>query len=244
MHVVLDGRQRDAQRSGHLTVGFADGDTGRNFPFAPGQGAEPFVGSRGEHGDHTIAPVDDANLVPAVLEGTNLGGRKTYAVDDGVDEPVDRTTFLIKSVAGIIDRAVVIAAVSRTAHLLNRTGGHSMDHDQLVADYYAAMRIGVDAEEQMMALFTADAVYTDPFGDSTEPVVGVHAIRERLRAGWSFNPPDLELDVLTVDIDGDRASSTWECRSASFPGPMRGRDEYRFRDGRIAELHVRLEPTE
>lgn len=115
-----------------------------------------------------------------------------------------------------------------------------MSADDLLAEYYAAMRIGADAEEQMMALFTPDAVYSDPFGESAEPVVGVAAIRERLRAGWSFNPPDLELEVLTVDIDGDRASSTWECRSESFPGPMRGRDEYRFRDGRIAELHVRL----
>ena len=119
-----------------------------------------------------------------------------------------------------------------------------MSTDHLISQYYAAMRIGVDAEEQMMALFTADAVYSDPFGESADPVVGVDAIRERLRAGWSFNPPDLELEVLTVDIDGERASSTWECRSESFPGPMRGRDDYRFRDGRIAELHVRLVQAE
>lgn len=119
-----------------------------------------------------------------------------------------------------------------------------MTTNDLIAEYYAAMRIGAEAEEQMMALFTPDAVYTDPFGESAEPVVGVEAIRERLRAGWSFNPPDLKLEVLTVEIDGDLASSTWECRSDSFPAPMRGRDEYRFRDGRIAELHVHLEQAE
>ncbi len=119
-----------------------------------------------------------------------------------------------------------------------------MEHDQLIADYYAAMRVGAEAEEQIMALFAADAVYSDPFGESAEPSVGVDAIRERLQAGWAFNPPDLELDVLSVSVNDDRAEATWECRSAAFPGPMRGRDEYRFVNGRIAELHVRLEPVE
>ena len=116
-----------------------------------------------------------------------------------------------------------------------------MDHHDIVAEYYTAMRMGHGAEDQMMALFDADAVYSDPFGDSPEPVVGVDAIRERLVNGWTVRPPDLELEVVSVEIDGERASSAWVCRSEAFPGPVRGRDEYRFRDGRIAELHVRLD---
>ncbi len=116
-----------------------------------------------------------------------------------------------------------------------------MEADEVIAQYYAAMRVGIEAEEQMMALFAPDAVYSDPFGDSDDPAVGVDAIRERLKAGWSARPTDLELEVLTVDIDGEQGSSTWECRSAAFPGPMRGRDDYRFADGRITELHVSLD---
>ena len=119
-----------------------------------------------------------------------------------------------------------------------------MDSERLVADYFAAMRVGAAAEEQMMALFTTDAIYSDPFGATPEPAIGIDAIRECLRSGWSFRPPDLEIEVLSVDIDGERASSTWECRSAALAAPVRGRDEYRFRDGRIAELHVHLDDQE
>jgi hypothetical protein len=104
------------------------------------------------------------------------------------------------------------------------------------------MRLGADGEDEMLALFTDDVFYSDPFGTGgeAEGVVGLAAVRDRLRAGWEFRPPDLELTVHTVAIDGDSATSTWECRSTVFDHPMSGRDEYTFRDGKIAELRVRL----
>ncbi len=117
-----------------------------------------------------------------------------------------------------------------------------MDHEQLIERYFAAMRRGAEAEEEMLALFTDDVIYSDPFDPSGPPeaIVGLTALAERLRSGWEFNPPDLELSVLSVTVEGHKASSTWECRSEVFDQPMTGRDEYTFRDGKIAELHVRM----
>lgn len=111
----------------------------------------------------------------------------------------------------------------------------------VVAAYFAAMRRGSDAEAEMLALFTDDAVYDEPFSGQPEPAVGIDAVRERLRAGWEVPLPELELDVLSVEVTGDRAVSTWECRSTAFPGPVRGTDEYEFRDGLIAVLRVTID---
>ena len=113
--------------------------------------------------------------------------------------------------------------------------------EDLVAGYYAAMRIGGEAEEQMMDLFADDAVYDEPFSGLDEPAVGREGIRDRLRAGWSSPLPDMELDVLSVTIDGASACCTWECRSPAFPAPVRGTDRYEFRDGLISRLEVRID---
>lgn len=112
--------------------------------------------------------------------------------------------------------------------------------EHVVAGYYAAMRVGGEAEEQMMALFTDDAVYDEPFSGQEEPAVGREAIRSRLRAGWASPLPEMELDVLTMAVDGAAAHCTWECRSPVFPAPVRGEDRYEFRDGLISRLEVKL----
>ncbi|MEO1064140.1 MAG: nuclear transport factor 2 family protein [Actinomycetota bacterium] len=113
---------------------------------------------------------------------------------------------------------------------------------RLVERYFAAMRVGAAAEDDMLSLFTDDAEYVEPFSGSPEPALGRAAIRDRLRSGWAAPPPDMELDVESVVVDGDRATSTWECRSPAFPRPVRGLDEYEFRDGRISRLVVRITP--
>jgi hypothetical protein len=114
-----------------------------------------------------------------------------------------------------------------------------MGNEEIVERYFAAMRRGSDAEEEMLALFDADAVYTEPF-TSPEPAVGIEAIRARFRKGWETPLPDLELDVLSLEIDGSDARSTWECRSPALPGPVRGEDRYQIREGRITRLDVRM----
>lgn len=112
---------------------------------------------------------------------------------------------------------------------------------EVVQAYFAAMRRGGEAEADMLALFTDDAVYDEPFSGVGEPAVGIDAVRDRLRAGWAEPLPDMELDVLSVDVEGDRAVSRWECRSPVFGSPVRGADTYEFRDGRIAVLRVTID---
>ena len=116
----------------------------------------------------------------------------------------------------------------------------SEPHETLAA-YFAAMRRGADAEADMLALFASDAVYEEPFSGQPQPARGIEEIRDRLRMGWADPLPDLELEVLSVDVVGDRASSQWECRSSALPGPVRGTDHYEFRDGRISLLRVSLD---
>ena len=105
------------------------------------------------------------------------------------------------------------------------------------------MRRGGDAETEMHALFTDDAVYDEPFSGADAPAVGIDAIRDRRREGWAEPLPDMELDVLSIEISGGRAVSRWECRSPVFPAPVRGTDEIEFRDGRIAALRVTIDQS-
>ena len=111
----------------------------------------------------------------------------------------------------------------------------------IIDAYFAAMRRGAGAESEMMALFAADAVYVEPFTGVGEPAVGREAIRERLRAGWEQPLPDLELDVLEIEVEGATATSRWECRSSALPGPVRGTDRYEFGDGVITRLVVEID---
>lgn len=114
-----------------------------------------------------------------------------------------------------------------------------MSNRDLIERYFSAMRRGAAAEEDLVALFAEDAVYIEPFiGES--PARGIDEIRERFRLGWQEPLPDLELDVMSVDVDGQIGRSTWECRSPALPGPVRGEDVYEIRDGKIVSLEVRI----
>lgn len=114
-----------------------------------------------------------------------------------------------------------------------------MDKDRVINEYYAAMRKGVAAEEQLVALFAADATYIEPFV-SPQPAVGIDQIRDRFRKGWETPLPNMELDVLSVEVDGTTSRTSWECRSPALPGPVRGEDVYEILDGKIVRLEVRI----
>lgn len=117
----------------------------------------------------------------------------------------------------------------------------SSSAEELIDGYYAGMRRGPDAEDDMVALFSDDVVYVEPFTAPGEPAVGIDAVRARLRAGWETPLPDLELDVLTIDVRGDTATTRWECRSPALPNAVRGTDTYTFASGRITRLVVELD---
>jgi hypothetical protein len=111
---------------------------------------------------------------------------------------------------------------------------------EVVDRYFAAMRRGAEAEEEMMALFADDAVYVDPFSGESRVSTGKEAIRATLRSGWEFPLPELKLTVDEITIEPGRATSTWTCESPALPRPIRGCDRYVIRDGEITRLEVEL----
>lgn len=114
-----------------------------------------------------------------------------------------------------------------------------MTNQDVIQSYFSAMRRGATAEERLVSLFAEDAVYLEPFIDE-RPAEGIEAIRERFRRGWEQPLPDLELDVLSLEVDGSGGRSTWECRSPGLPGPVRGEDRYEIEGGKITRLEVRI----
>jgi ketosteroid isomerase-like protein len=114
---------------------------------------------------------------------------------------------------------------------------------ELIDGYYAAMRRGPEAEADMLALFADDIVYVEPFTSPDEPAVGIEAVRARLRSGWETPLPEMELDVLAIEIQGGTATTRWECRSPALPTAARGTDTYTFEGGKITRLVVELDDT-
>ncbi|MDH3250287.1 MAG: nuclear transport factor 2 family protein [Acidimicrobiia bacterium] len=115
-----------------------------------------------------------------------------------------------------------------------------MDDRSLIERYFSAMRRGAHAEEELIGLFAEDAIYIEPFTDTT-PAIGVDQIRDRLRRGWEQPLPELELDVVSIDVSGPDATARWVCRSPALPGPIKGVDTYRIEEGRITRLEVRIQ---
>ncbi len=115
-----------------------------------------------------------------------------------------------------------------------------MEDREVIEKYFAAMRRGAEAEDDMMALFADDAVYVDPFSGGKRTSVGREVIRATLRSGWEFPLPDLKLTVDEITIEPGAASSEWTCESPALPGPIRGRDRYEIHNGRITRLEVEI----
>ena len=114
-----------------------------------------------------------------------------------------------------------------------------MTSRRVIESYFAAMRQGASAEEELVSLFAKDAVYVEPFSGEP-PASGIAEIRDRLRLGWEHPLADMELDVIEVEVAGSKSRSVWECRSPDLPGPVRGEDIYEITDGLITRLEVRI----
>ena len=114
----------------------------------------------------------------------------------------------------------------------------------LIERYFAAMRRGAAAEEEMMALFADDAVYIEPFTGEAAPWVGKESVRAALRRGWEQPLPDLELAVRRIEIRDGGATAEWVCTSPALPGPVVGHDEYTISDGKIVRLEVKIADQE
>lgn len=111
---------------------------------------------------------------------------------------------------------------------------------EVVQAYFQAMKAGGAQVQSLAKLFAADAVYIEPFSGQELTHSGRPAIQQTLVAGAKSAPPDLELKVNRIDVDGDTVLSEWTCTSPVFPAPIRGQDRCLVQNGLIQRLHVRL----
>lgn len=110
---------------------------------------------------------------------------------------------------------------------------------QTVEELFRAMQAGPTGEEAMMALFTEDAVFVEPFSGEPRTHSGKPAIRLSFRDQWQNPLPDLSLVLDRVDIDDAFVRAEWTCTSPVFPTPMRGYDLFTLDDsGKIARLEI------
>ena len=113
----------------------------------------------------------------------------------------------------------------------------------IIERYYRAMEAG--SGERMDGLFTDDAIYREPFSKGGELTSheGRPAIVGWLEASFEQGNKGVTITLDRLDVDGDSVVAEWTCVGPMLPGPMKGHDRYRVRDGRIAELETRLGPA-
>ena len=109
---------------------------------------------------------------------------------------------------------------------------------KIVENLFKAMQAGPAGEDDMMALFADDAVFTEPFGGEPKTHTGKDAIRASFKAMWEEPAPELKLMLDRVDLDGQDVRAEWTCTSPIFPTPMRGYDVFTIAGGKIAKLEI------
>jgi len=98
--------------------------------------------------------------------------------------------------------------------------------------------------EELIALFSDDAEYTQPFTGAAQTLRGKGAIGEFLRKSRTHEPPDMLVEVDRIDREGGNIRADWTCTSVAFPGPMRGFDVYEISDGKIDRLTTTLKEAQ
>ena len=113
------------------------------------------------------------------------------------------------------------------------------ENDRGVVDrLFKAMQAGPSGEREMMALFSDNAVFVEPFSGMPQTHTGKDAIKTSFQSMWKTPAPDLKLIVDRVDLDGKNVRAEWTCTSPVFPTPMRGYDLFSIREGLIERLEI------
>jgi hypothetical protein len=104
-----------------------------------------------------------------------------------------------------------------------------------------AMQAGEPGKDALVGLFTDDAVFIEPFSGPPQTHTGIEAIRARTyEMVQQPRPPDFELKIDQVTTENGELVAYWTCTSVALPGPMKGRDELKIRDGKISFLKIEI----
>lgn len=108
----------------------------------------------------------------------------------------------------------------------------------VIEGLYKAMQAGPAGENEALAFFAADAIFTENFGGAPKTHAGIAAIRTAFQKWNEDPPPDVRLELDRVDLDGGRVRAEWTCYSPAFSVPMRGVDHFTIEHGKIRRLEV------
>src|ERR1700739_2842383 len=102
----------------------------------------------------------------------------------------------------------------------------SNDRDRdVVITYLRSMQVGAGGIDSILNLYTDDGVYIEHL-TSARGAIRMHrgkpAIKKALTSGMQWNPPDLQVTLDRIEIEGHEMLAHWTCTSSKFPGPMRG----------------------
>ena len=116
----------------------------------------------------------------------------------------------------------------------------SEEQRQVIEESSRAMQLGPAGEAAVMALFTDDAVWAEPYTGQRRSHEGKEAIRAALRQMWQQpTPPGFAIVTDRVEAEGFDVRVDWTCRSTDFPLLMRGYSLYSITpDRRIARLEL------
>jgi ketosteroid isomerase-like protein len=108
----------------------------------------------------------------------------------------------------------------------------------IVERYLAAMQAGQTGLDDLVGLFSDDAVYVEPFGGQPQVHSGKSEIRAFFAVALAQHLHGVRLTLDRLDIDGGRLRSEWTCHLPMFGAPMRGFDLLTLQDGRIVHLET------
>jgi len=116
-----------------------------------------------------------------------------------------------------------------------------MTDENVVQRFFAAMQTGASTEREMMALFSDDAVYVEPFGGVVRTHRGKAAVRRAMHDGWRAPLSEMRIQVDRIQMRDDEIVADWTCFSPALPdGEGSGRNVFTIRDGLIVRLETTL----
>lgn len=115
----------------------------------------------------------------------------------------------------------------------------SNQDQQLVEKMFKAMQAGAAGLDDMMRLYTDDAVIVEPFSGEVQTHSGKADVQAFFEGTFEHGPP-LTLKMDRVDMDGPRVKAEWTCTSPVFTGPMKGHDLFTIVGGLIKRLEINV----
>jgi ketosteroid isomerase-like protein len=110
-----------------------------------------------------------------------------------------------------------------------------------VVRFFRAMQSGAAAEADMRTLLAHDAIYIEPFSGSPQTHKGRDKIIQTMAAGWTWNPPDMRIEMDHVSVEGDELVVHWTCWASTLPGGKgTGVNRFTLKDGLIVRLVTTL----